>query len=106
MPNQTPRRGDPIIEIQTDQLGGKKLVASVQFQRFIESLGDTNVADTLSQVVYSLGAEIGKLFGMVSGLNKRVADVEQSASITDNTRGVLNTEIDSREDLEQFIHGN
>jgi len=46
-----PRRGEPLIEIRDDGLGGKKLIATDTFQRYLEEL------DTSQQEVADLDTE-------------------------------------------------
>jgi len=88
---QTPRDGDPIIEVRNEPLGGKKLVASRRFQRFLDLLGDTREFLNIVQSVNSLTARLGKLFGLTTRLGKSLDDVEQIS--LNNDRGVLNKEI-------------
>lgn len=47
MPTSKPRHGDPIVEVVDDELGGKLIVPTRQFQQFLDEI-DQNVALTIS----------------------------------------------------------
>lgn len=104
-----PRHGDAIIKTVTDPIGGTKLIASNQFQAFLDTLGanidsgDNESTVDIEQNIESLSLSASRLRGLV---NRQEAVIEQQVAqiailtIAVNDQGL---EID---DLEQLIHVN
>lgn len=103
MAEQTPKRGEQIIEIQKDSVGGNKLIASIQFQKFLESLGVETLADNALQAIGSLSARVGMLFGRINRLHDAIEDIEQIiASINTNKFRSMILDL-ARKSLEFFV---
>ena len=71
-----PRHGDEIIVSENGALGGSQLVASAQFQEFLDELGiitsDPVSYTDLVQIVNIQTSQIDKLFTEVDRLSKLV----------------------------------
>jgi hypothetical protein len=80
MAANNPRHGDPIIEAAADLLGSKKLIASHQFQEFLDDLGDMVTNDNSAdqdQLIASISADIAKLRSVISSSGRESAEQDQ-----------------------------
>ena len=106
---QVPKRGDPIIEVREDSLGGKKLTATLAFQVYLESLTDAETESTPSdQQIEVLFASIGAINGRIAKLSAEQLDAVQSifSGMSQAVRASVTKEIAEREDLEQVVYDN
>lgn len=76
-----PRHGDGIIEVKKDALGGKKFVASWQFQRFLDSLGSEQDAATIIEtIIEGDSIAIGKVRASLGALSKKQDEMFELAA--------------------------
>ena len=74
MAANNPKHGDAIIRPAPDPLGGTKLIASRQFQQFLDQLGQTvdNESDDDVNVLLNLNSQIGRLKAVIDRQDKEL----------------------------------
>ena len=80
MASNIPKHGDAIIEVKTDGFGGKKLVASFQFQRFLDELGvvsNNSDSETSEQLISALNLKNALLLAKIDNQEQHILDLEQ-----------------------------
>jgi len=76
MAANNPKHGDAIIRQSPDPLGGTKLIATQQFQRFLDELGDAANAGVTNSFI-NLVAQIGRLQAVIHKQDKELESLRQ-----------------------------
>jgi len=111
MASNRPKHGDAIIEVKESAFG-KKLVASFQFQRFLDELGSDadGSDDESSQIIASLALKNGALSAKVSNQALLVDDLVQLLSDLTLKNAGLEAKVANQQlfinDLEQVSYVN
>lgn len=106
-----PRHGEPIIKVVSSAIGDKKLVASFQFQRFLDELGELLVLTNTDegQLIFSLVTRINGQDSALAVTASELSDLINwvSALDTENKqlRSVIENHVNSFEELEQSFYG-
>jgi len=79
MAANNPRHGDEIVRQSPDSLGGTKLIATRQFQQFLDQLGDTvnNEGSDSENVLLNLTSQIGRLKAVIQKQDKELDCLRQ-----------------------------
>ena len=109
MAANNPKHGDAIIRAAPDALGGTKLIATRQFQQFLDQLGTAvdSSSDSDIQSIASLNVQLGHEKARTSVNTKSISDLfQQSASLTAQfgwQKGRVSTHIKALADLFQQL---
>lgn len=79
MAANNPKHGDAIVRVAPDALGGTKLVATRQFQQFLDQLGVAvdNENDNDINILFNLTSEIGRLKAVIQKQSKELDCLRQ-----------------------------
>jgi len=111
MAANNPTHGESIIKIVESTIGGKKLIATDQFQAFLDELGTlfNSVSDDESQDLFTLSVQLGASKARITGNSRDIQDLfNLSASLNvenSRLRAKLDSQIDKFNDLEQVVYG-
>lgn len=102
-----PRHGDNIIEEISSPLGGKKFVASFQFQRFLDEIGSLSDASDEVQSIASLLSVASKNKAFISTLSLEMQDfLQELASLKAESAklsALIKQQSGAFNDLEQLV---
>lgn len=112
MAANNPRHGDAIIEPRRDALGNTKLVATIQFQRYLDELATLALEDIEStdadQIIAATNAafraKLNALSTALLQLPNAIQDIQSNQGLVRRLQAQIREQQKQISDLEQLIH--